>query len=103
MGIIFDIVKEEHSRLNEALQVYGKRIAHEIKGASRIKLVGNKKYLYIEKREGPRVVYKYIGEIHSPKAASALESIKRRKKNEESFKRVRNDLKDVKKVLRGKI
>ena len=103
MSIIFDIVKEEYSRLNEALQVYSKRVAEEIKGASRIKLVGKKKYLYIEKREGPKVVYKYIGEIHSPQAASTLESIKRRKKNEDSLKKVRNDLKDVKKVLRGKI
>jgi lysozyme family protein len=103
MSIIFDIVKEEYSRLNEALQVYSKRAAKEIKGASRIKLVGKKKYLYIEKREGAKVVYKYIGEIHSPQAASTLESIKRRRKNEESLKKVRNDLKDVKKVLRGKI
>lgn len=103
MSIIFGIMKEEYSRLDEAQIVYREKISCEIKGSPRIKHIGKKDYLYLVKRKDDKVIYKYIGEIHSAKAVSALESIKRRRKNEESLKKVQKDLKEVKKVLRGKI
>jgi hypothetical protein len=103
MSIIFHIMKEEHQRLLEAENAYNKGVLREVKGSPRIKHLGNKDYLYVEKREGAKVVYEYVGAADSEKALNVLESIKRRRKDAESLKKVRNDLKDVKKVLRGKI
>ena len=103
MSIIFHIVKEEYDRLIEAQDVYKERISKEIRGSPRTKHFGKKDYLYLEYRDGEKIVYKYVGEGNSPKAIEVLESVKRRKKNEESLKKVKLDLKDVKKVLRGKI
>lgn len=96
-------MKEEYDRLLEAERVYRKSILREVKGAPRIKHNGNKDYLYLEKREGKKVVYKYVGDINSNKAIKAIASVKRRRKDQESLKRILKDLKDVKKVLRGKI
>jgi hypothetical protein len=103
MSIIFHIMKEEHQRLLEAERVYLKHVKREVKGSPRIKRFGKKDYLYVEKREGPKVVYDYVGPANSEKALKVLESIMRRRKDADSLKKVRNDLKDVKKVLRGKI
>jgi|SRR5690554_44570 len=103
MSVIFHIMKEEYERLKEAENAYRKNISRELKGAPRIKHIGNKDYLYLEKREGAKVVYQYVGEVHSEKSISVMESVKRRKKNESSLKNVLRDLKDVKKVLHGKI
>lgn len=96
-------MKEEYDRLVEAEHVYRQSIRKESQGSPRIKHIGNKDYLYLEKREGKRVVYKYIGVVESKKACDIMVSVKRRKKDQEALKRIRNDLKDVKKVLRGKI
>ena len=103
MSIIFNIMKEEYDRLIEAEQVYRKSVEREIRGAPRIKHIGNKDYLYLEKRNGKKVVYEYVGSADSNKALKIIESVKRRRKDMEALRRVRKDLKDVKKVLRGKI
>lgn len=103
MSIIFHIMKEEYDRLQEAERVYSESIRKEIHGAPRLKQYGNKRYLYLEKREGPKVVYEYVGSADSDKASKILESVKRRRKDQESLKKIRRDLKDVRKVLRGKI
>jgi hypothetical protein len=103
MSIIFHIMKEEHDRLIEAESVYRKSVEKAVQGAPRIKHIGNKNYLYLEKREGQKVVYDYVGPADSEQAAKILDVIKRRRKDRESLKKIRADLKDVRKVLRGKI
>jgi hypothetical protein len=103
VSIVFHVMKEEYERLNQASQAYRANISLQIRGSVKIKPIGNNEYLYVQRREGQWVVQEYIGEIHSKKAISVLESISKRKKIEESLKKVLNDLKEVKKVLRGKI
>jgi hypothetical protein len=103
MSIIFHIMKEEHERLIEAESVYRKSVGKAVQGAPRIKHIGNKDYLYLEKREGQKVVYDYVGPVDSEKSVKIIDIIKQRRKDQESLKKIRNDLKDVKKVLRGKI
>jgi hypothetical protein len=49
------------------------------------------------------VVYQYVGDVESEKANEVFESLERRKNYEKSLKKAKADLKDVKKVLRGKI
>jgi hypothetical protein len=96
-------MQEEYDRLVEAEVVYRKSVESAVQGAPRIKHIGNKDYLYLEQRNGPKVVYNYVGPAESEKSAEILGAVKRRRKDQESLKKVLNDLKDVKKVLRGKI
>ena len=103
MSIIFHVMKEEYERLCEAERAYSKSIAKEVQGAPRVKRIGNNEYLYLEKREGAKVVDKYVGLADSKKALKVIESVKRRRKDMASLRRIRKDLKDVRKVLRGKI
>ncbi len=103
MSIIFHIMKEEYDRLIEAESVYRKSVVNAVQGAPRIKHIGNKDYLYLERREGRKVVDEYVGPAESKKAVEILNIVKRRRKDQESLKKVLHDLKDVKKVLRGKI
>jgi len=103
MSIIFNIMKEEYDRLVEAERVYRKSINQIVKGAPRIKHIGKIDYLYLERRNGRKVVYDYIGPAQNEKAAEILDAVKRRRKDQVSLKKVLSDLKDVKKVLRGKI
>lgn len=103
MSIIFHIMKEELDRLCEAEKAYSKSAQSHVQGAPRIKHIGNKDYLYLEKRQGPKVLDEYVGPADSPKAIHVIESVKQRRKDIQALRRVRKDLKDVRKVLRGKI
>ncbi len=103
MSIVFHVMQEEYDRLNQALQAYKKNISAEVKGSVKVKRIGKNEYLYVQRRIGKKVIQEYIGEFHSSKARAVVESISKRKKNEASLKKVLNDLKEVEKVLRGKI
>jgi hypothetical protein len=103
MSTIFHIMKEEYDRLTEAEQVYRKNIALMPKGTPRIKNIRNKDYLYLTRREGAKVVDEYIGVADSDKAKKIIEQVNKRKKFTQLLKETKKMLKDVKKVLRGKI
>lgn len=103
MSIVFDIMKEELARLDEAERVYHKCVLSAVQGAPRIKRIGNNNYLYLERRHGDKVVYQYVGPAAAAKAVAVLDAVKRRRKDMLSLRRVRADLKDVRRVLRGKI
>jgi hypothetical protein len=103
MSIIFHIMKEEYGRLNEAERVYRRSVEKAVKGAPRIKRIGKKAYLYLESRNGGKVGDEYVGPADSEKALKVMEEVKRRRKDQKSLKKIRADLKEVKRVLRGKI
>lgn len=103
MSSIFHILKEEHERLNEARQAYEAAIAREEQGAPQIKHLGRQDYLYLARRNGPKVRFRYIGQLNKPEARKVMESVNRRREYEELLKGVKADLKEVKRALRGKI
>jgi hypothetical protein len=103
MSTIFHVMKEEYDRLIEADQAYRHNIEQMPHGAPRIKHIRNRDYLYLARREGAKVVYDYIGPTDSEQAKITLEQVNRRKRFEGLLKDIHRNLKDVKKVLRGKI
>ncbi len=103
MSTIFHIMKEEYERLTEAEHVYSKNISKMPKGTPRVKRIRNRDYLYLARREGKKVVYKYIGLADSDKAKIVIEQVNKRKRFAQLLKDTKKMLKDVKKVLRGKI
>lgn len=103
MSTIFHVMKEEYNRLIEADQAYRHNIDKMPHGSPRIKHIRNRDYLYLARREGSKVVYDYIGATDSEQAKNILEQVERRKRYEGLLKDIHRNLKDVKKVLRGKI
>lgn len=103
MGVIFSIMEEEYERLKVLIASYKAAIAQEAKGTPILKRRGYSYYLYLQRREGPKVVSEYVGNVESDKAVRISKSIKQRKEYELLLKKAKADLKDVKKVLRGKI
>ncbi|MBN1761037.1 MAG: hypothetical protein JW863_22100 [Chitinispirillaceae bacterium] len=103
MGVIFHVMKEEYDRLLETESAYAKAIAEMPRGTPRIQQRRNKNYLYLEYRDGDRVVHDYIGPQESDKAKEVLEKVAQRRRYEKLLKETKSALKDVRKVLRGKI
>lgn len=103
MSTIFHVMKEEYDRLIEADQAYRRSIDKMPHGSPRVKHIRNHDYLYLARRDGAKVVYDYIGAVDSEKAKKTLEQVERRKRYEGLLKDIHRNLKDVKKVLRGKI
>ena len=101
MGSIFHIIREERQRLNQARRAYQAAIRKEEQGAPQIKRVGLKDYLYLARRCGPKVRFRYIGHADEPKAQKVMESVKQRREYQELLKGINDDLKEVKKALRG--
>lgn len=100
---IFHIMREEHQRLVQAEQDYLKAIDELPRGAPRIRRIRNGDYLYLHRREGDKFVDQYIGNAESDKSKDVLEKVAYRRELVDLLKRVRRYLKDVKKVLRGKL
>jgi hypothetical protein len=103
MSTIFHVMKEEFDRLNEAHSAYSRAIANMPKGSPCIKHIRNGDYLYLEHRDGKKVVFDYIGVVKSVNAEKIIEQVNKRKRFEKLLKEVEQTLKDVKMVLRGKI
>ena len=103
MAVIFHVLKEEFERLQETERGYSKAIADMPRGTPRIQQRRNKNYLYLEYREGGRVVHEYIGPQNSDKSKQVLEKVAQRRRYEKLLKDTQSALKEVRKALRGKI
>lgn len=102
MSSVFHVLQEEYERLNEAKAAYKAAIAIEEQGAPQIKRMGRKDYLYLARRNGAKVEFRYIGHVDKPKAVKVLDSVRHRREYEKLLKGVREDLKEVRKALRGR-
>lgn len=103
MSTIFHVMEEEYNRLKDAQDAYSKAILNLPKGSPCVKHIRNGSYLYLQYREGKKVIFKYIGSIDSEKSKAVLIQIDKRKRFEKLLKEAEETLHDVRKVLRGKI
>lgn len=103
MAVIFHVLKEELERLQETESGYSKAIADMPRGTPRIQQRRNRNYLYLEYRDGDRVMHDYIGPQDSDKAKEVLERVAQRRRYEKLLKETKSALKEVRKALRGKI
>lgn len=103
MSIIDDIIKPEYYRLLESIQFLQNKINEFPKGASRVKVIKGRNYLYLTYREGEKVKSKYIGSLSSKKAVLTLSAIKKRDKLHRFQKELKIQLRDAKKVLGNKV
>jgi hypothetical protein len=103
MSVIFHVLKEEYERLVETEGSYTKAIAAMPRGTPRIRQMRKNKYLYLEYRDGKRIVHDYIGPQNSEKVKDVLAKVAQRRRYEKLLKETKSALKDVKRALRGKI
>jgi hypothetical protein len=103
VSVIFHVMKEEYERLIEADSMYRKNIKNMPQGAPRVKHLRNKDYLYLARRKGDKVIYDYIGAAGSEKAKNILEQVAQRRRYAKLLHGIHHDIRDVKKVLRGKV
>jgi hypothetical protein len=96
-------MKEEYDRLRDADRAYRHNIKQMPHGSPRIKHIRNRDYLYLAWRKGKKVIYDYVGAADSEQAKKIIEEVKKRRRFESLLKDIHSSLKDVKKVLRGKI
>ncbi|HAJ80645.1 MAG TPA: hypothetical protein DCO75_12840 [Fibrobacteres bacterium] len=102
MSSVFHVLEEEFERLNEAKNAYEAAIKREKQGAPQIKRVGNKDYLYLARRLGEKIKFHYVGRVEDKNTRAIFESVKNRREYEGLLKGVKNDIKEVKKALRGR-
>jgi hypothetical protein len=103
MSVIFHVLKEEFERLVETEASYVKAIAAMPRGTPRIRQMRKKNYLYLEYRDGDKVIHDYVGPQESEKTKNVLEKVAQRRRYEKLLKETKSALKDVRKALRGKI
>jgi hypothetical protein len=102
MSSVFHVIEEEFERLNEAKQAYEAAIGLEEQGSPQIKRVGRKDYLYLARRNGEKVKFHYVGHVEDENANKAFDSVKKRREYEDLLKGIKNDLKEVRRALRGR-
>ena len=103
MGTIFHVMKEEYDRLKEAVQLYTSEIKDLPKGKPRIKEINGIEYLYLNRREGKKIVDEYVGRADSNKASEIFTLVEKRDQLVKLRKDAQEQLIEVKKVLRGKV
>ena len=103
MATIFHVMKEEYERLQAAERLYRAKIDELPKGKPRIKRIHGIEYLYLNRREGKKVVDEYVGRADSPKALECLALVEKRDRFIQLRKETKKQLAEVQKVLRGKV
>jgi hypothetical protein len=95
-------MQEEHQRLQALYQKYLDKIDSFPKGAVSIKKRNQNEYLYLANRQGGKVKFNYIGSVASEKARKIMDQVNDRKNFESKLKQVKNDLKEIGKVIHGR-
>ena len=101
MSVVGDVIKEEYNRLNSLMELYDKKIAESVKGSLSLKKRGNNAYYYLAYRENKRVIFHYIGKEGSPQVQDYAVKIEKRHKYEEMRKRSKENLNEIRKLLRA--
>lgn len=97
MSILMEVLKEELDRLDRQQKVYERDLQELPKGYISKKNIRGKVCYYLQRRDGDKVVSKYISAEELP----GLEvQVARRKRLEASLRRVKEDQKKLRKVIK---
>jgi len=103
MGVIKGVLREELENSIRMKKEYEKALKAQPGGCFIQKAIRGHKYYYLAVREGKKVKFVYKGKGLSKEDIAKLESSKRmRKKYKESIRKLNNQIKYLRKALRGK-
>lgn len=102
LSIIKGILEEELERLEELSVFYKGKLAEYPRGSISIKERQGKHYIYLAHREDKKIIFTYIGK-DVPDVRDALnERIKQRKEYQLKLRQVDENIREIKRALRGK-
>jgi hypothetical protein len=101
MKVLRGILAEEQDRLKSAEASYVREIAKLPRGSIQRKKIKGKSYAYRAFRRGERVVYEYLGKLEAGKLKELERKIDLRRRYEEKLCEVRENLRSVKRMIRG--
>ena len=101
MAMIFNILDDERRRLLQLKEQYEREISELPKGSLSRKRRGNKDYYYLAYRDSEKVKFDYVGPSDSEDVKNVRQKIEERKVLERNLRRVKENLKDVERSLRG--
>jgi hypothetical protein len=103
MSVIRGILEEERGRLEELSVFYKEKIAEAPHGSISVKERGGKKYIYLARREDKKIIFEYVGKDVPEVRIALIEHIRQRKEYQAKLRQARENLKEVKRALRGKL
>jgi hypothetical protein len=101
MGVIKGVLKEELENSCDMLKSYQREIA-KIKGCLVRKKIGKRYYYYLAKRQGNKVKFIYKGPISEEIKKAYAEQRKMLNKYRELLLQVKNQIRFIRRALRGK-
>jgi hypothetical protein len=101
MGVIKGVLKEELENSRDMLKRYQEEIA-KIKGCLIRKKIGKRYYYYLVKRQGKKVKFIYKGPISEEVKKSYINQRKMLNKYRKLALQVKNQIKFIRRALRGK-
>ena len=102
MSAVHDILREEHTRLEELRDQYLVQLESLPKGSIAKKKIRNHEYYYLAYRCKDKVKSDYLGKKDAPKLKEIQSQLARRKEIADKLKRVNNNIKEISKSLRGR-
>ena len=102
MSIIKSILEEELTRLEELSVFYKSKLAESPRGSISVKERQGKRYIYLACREDKKIIFNYVGK-DVPEVRNALnERLQGRKEYQLKLHQVNENLREIKRALRGK-
>jgi len=101
MGVIKGVLKEELENSRDMLKSYQREIA-KIKGCLIRKKIGKRYYYYLVKRQGKKVKFVYKGPISEEIKKAYAEQREMLNKYKRLLLQVKNQIKFIRRALRGK-
>lgn len=98
MSIIKGVLEEEYERLKRMEIAYSSKINELPKGSIQIKTIKGRKYAYLVRREGKRVVSKYLN-TNENQMDVLRKQIEQRKKFQKEIRQIQEDFKVIKRAI----
>jgi len=99
MSIIKGVLEEEYERLKRMEIAYSSKINELPKGSIQIKTIKGRKYAYLVRREGKRVVSQYLN-TNDNQMDVLRKQIEQRKKFQKEIRQIQEDFKVIKRAIR---
>ena len=95
MSILRGILSESRGHYLEVKKKIEKKLASLPRGSVKERIISGKKYFYLQNRIGNKIVHKYLGR---KKPEEILQQLQRRKRLKAELKKVKEDLKLLKRA-----
>lgn len=98
--LIISVFKDEYERNTRIIARYEKEVQELPKGSIFKRKIGNQEYIYLNYREGKKVVSKFVGNVSSIDFSDLENKVLRRKELTKLLKKLYKEQKELEKELK---